>query len=361
MNFMVEKQIIRLNKGEWSELYAIFYLLVNKKLNIVDHHLNPISNNIFSVKSIIKQKNSLIKFDIEKDRIVLRLAKNKIKLIKIDEIIHLKKLLLQNIINESNGLGSFEIADLNQYLSKYRFFTKFKAHSNIKEDIWLLNLDIDRNLEIELGYSIKSQLGNPSTILNASKHTNIRYIVYGLTNDQINEVNSINTKTKLKDRLARIYKLGGKISFNQIESDTFDKNLKMVDMLLPKVLAEVLLKSYLIGIKDLRKLFKLSSIYDNQDLADKKLADFLMAISFGMFPSKLWNGKYTANGGLIIVAKNSEVYVIDMVYFEEEVRKFLINKVKLDSPSSSRYGMLNLKKENNKVYFTLNLQIRYKS
>ncbi|MBU0279315.1 HpaII family restriction endonuclease [Gemella sp. zg-1178] len=350
------------NKGEWSELYAIFYLLANRKLNLVDCKLNLIANNIFSVESIIsKKKSGVIKFKIQNDMVIPDIFGEKIEAIKIEEIIKFKNQVFYNIISGSAGSGSFEIDYVNQWLEKHNIFTNFKAKSGVKEDIFLLNLDLNRNKKIELGYSIKSQLGRPATILNASEHTNIRYIIEGLNDDQINEINSINTKNKLKDRILKIYEHGGKILFEKIVSEYFDKNLRMIDTALPEALAEVLLKSYSSGNKELKELFKTSSIYTSESITYKKLKDFLMAVSFGMFPSKEWNGKFTVNGGLIIVSKNSEVYVIDRIYYEDEVKEFLINETKLDSPSSSRYDMLHLRKENEKIYFTLNLQVRYKN
>lgn len=86
-----------------------------------------------------------------------------------------------------------------------------------------------------------------------------------------------------------------------------------------------------------------------------------MSVSFGMFHLKS-GMEFSVNGGLIIVSKSSEVYVLDMVYYENGLKEFLIlNETKLDSPSSSRYDMLHLRKENEEVYFTLNLQVRYKN
>lgn len=78
-----------------------------------------------------------------------------------------------------------------------------------------------------------------------------------------------------------------------------------------------------------------------------------------MVPSKLWNGYNIVNGGIIIVSNNEEIYVLDLVYYPEVVNRYLIKETKLDSPSSTRYNMLNLKKDENGIYFTLNLQIRY--
>ncbi|WP_392445517.1 HpaII family restriction endonuclease [Sneathia vaginalis] len=46
-----------LNKGEWSELYTLFYLLINRKIKIVDSRLNVINEGIFEVKEILSKKS----------------------------------------------------------------------------------------------------------------------------------------------------------------------------------------------------------------------------------------------------------------------------------------------------------------
>ena len=159
--------------------------------------------------------------------------------------------------------------------------------------------------------------------------------------------------------MAKISEYGGKIIFDRVVSNIFDYNLKMIDIGLSSALGEALLSSYKHNEKNLNKLFTESTIYNNKTLALKKLEDFLMAASFGMFPGSVWAGNYEANGGLIVVEENSEVYVIDMVYFSDEIKKFLVAESRLDTPSSSRYNMPELIEENDKVYFTLNLQVRY--
>lgn len=48
---------------------------------------------------------------------------------------------------------------------------------------------------------------------------------------------------------------------------------------------------------------------------------------------------------------------MDLIYYRNEVLKYLIKETKLDSPSASRYNMLNLWKNpiTKKILFTLNL------
>jgi hypothetical protein len=60
------------------------------------------------------------------------------------------------------------------------------------------------------------------------------------------------------------------------------------------------------------------------------------------------------------VTKTGEIYLLDLIYFKNIVDKYLIDNIKLESPSSKRYEMFKIYKENNKYYFKLNLQVRFK-
>ena len=56
------------NKGEWSELYAMLYLIVNRKLRLIDSDLNIKSDRIFEVVQIInEEKLGNITFDFSDD------------------------------------------------------------------------------------------------------------------------------------------------------------------------------------------------------------------------------------------------------------------------------------------------------
>ncbi len=79
-----------------------------------------------------------------------------------------------------------------------------------------------------------------------------------------------------------------------------------------------------------------------------------------MMPSKKWNGINEINGGILVVAKNSEVYLLDLVYYRSLVDNYLVKNIKFDSPSSTRYKMMEIYKQDNRYYFKLNLQIRFK-
>lgn len=348
------------NRGEWSELYTIFYLLVNRKLKLVNENLEFITDEVFQVNTIIsKKKKGDIRFEINENNIHPIIFNNTIEPIEIEDIKCIKTKLFESICKKGN-VSTFNLPIVNNFFSIHNIPYLLKASSINKEDIVLNTLDNITGYLVDLGYSIKSKLGMPSTILNASRHTNFIYEVINLNLEEINKINSINTKSKIKDRISKLINCGATIKFHSVESEVFNNNLEFIDMLMPKALGEILLLSYTTGVKDLKLLFESSSIYKKSNLRTKKLEDFLLAISLGMFPSKKWDGIYSANGGIIVVSIDSEIYVLDMIYHSDKLKKYLINETKIDTPSSKRYKMADLFTKDGKIYFSLNLQIRYK-
>lgn len=173
--------------------------------------------------------------------------------------------------------------------------------------------------------------------------------------------NKINTRKKLIDKSNFLKSNGAVFNFLKTESDVFSNNLKLIDSDLDKILAQMLILSYEENEKDIKIL--LSSIITDSTSEiyyKKKIGDFANAVTFGMRASEAWDGTNEVNGGIIIVTKTGEVYLLDLIYFKNIVDKYLIDNIKLDSPSSTRYKMFEIYKENNKYYFKLNLQVRFK-
>lgn len=177
----------------------------------------------------------------------------------------------------------------------------------------------------------------------------------------MNQCNDIQTSNKLLDRCSFLKFCNATINFVKTQSDTFEYNLKFIDSNLDKFLAHMLYISYLENTKDIKEL--ISIISKNQDELNfykKKIGDFANAVTFGMRAAEKWNGENEVNGGIILVTKTGEVYLLDLIYFKNIVNKYLIDNIKLDSPSSTRYKMFDIYKEDNKYFLKLNLQIRFK-
>ena len=81
---------------------------------------------------------------------------------------------------------------------------------------------------------------------------------------QISEINAINTKSKIQDRLKQIMNLGGNLIFQKIENEIFSANLQMIDSAFPLVLSHFLIQYYLGKGKILKDLTK--SLYSFKSL-----------------------------------------------------------------------------------------------
>lgn len=108
-----------------------------------------------------------------------------------------------------------------------------------------------------MGFSIKSQLGGDSTLLNASKATNFNFKIHGacLSDKDIADINSLNPKrNKVIDRVNAIKKKGGTLEFDKVDNQTFRNNLVMLDGDLPSIIAHLLLEQLNSGVSTLKEL-----------------------------------------------------------------------------------------------------------
>ncbi|EIA24205.1 Type II site-specific deoxyribonuclease, partial [Candidatus Arthromitus sp. SFB-3] len=82
------------------------------------------------------------------------------------------------------------------------------------------------------------------------------------------------------DRIYKIKELEGKIEFYKIVSNTLERNIRLIDSSMDKLLANALLYSYVENEKDLQKAFLKSNHGNDEVFLRKKLIDFLYGICF---------------------------------------------------------------------------------
>lgn len=346
------------NKGEWSELYTFLYLLENPNFLIVDEKLQSIDNETFKILEVILADK---RYKIEENKIVKLFNSGQFKNYNLSYISEQNKMLLSKILTHKSSKGSFEINEIQPLIDDFFDGKKPKGSSTVKADLIAKVLDRRRICNFDISYNIKSDLGSPATLLNASNHTNFIYELIGIDDNIMNQCNNIQTLNKLLDRCLFLNSYNTTINFIKTESHTFEYNLKLIDSNLDKFLAQILLLSYQRNEKDIKKLISIiSKNNDEINFYKKKISDFTNAVTFGMRASKKWDGTNEVNGGIILVTKTGEVYLLDLIYFKNIVDKYLIENIKLDSPSTTRYKMFDIYKENGKYFFKLNLQIRFK-
>jgi len=353
------------NKGEWSELYALFKIISDKVLFAGDSELHKVQNLVFPIIKILRdQSNGSFEFGYFDDMVFITGNGDEFR-IPINTFKDQSLILLGEI--KRNSSSSFEIAETENFLKQFNCVS-LKAKSSQKTDIKVIIHDSRTGTTPELGFSIKSQLGGASTLLNAGKTTNFIFQIteFQASEEKIKEINNISSTSKIKDRISKIRKEGGIFKFNSTESQVFGNNLTLIDSALPKILSEILYLFFSSGHSKLNDLVNEISLLNplNYDLRTNhpyysyKVKRFLTDIALGMMPSKVWTGELDATGGYLVVKDNGEVLCYH-IYNRNEFEDYLLNNTKLETASSTRHDFGSVYLENNKLFFKLNLQIRF--
>lgn len=353
------------NKGEWSEIYALFKLLGDKQLFLGDKDIEKLEGLVYPIIKILRSENNGdFEYSIQ-DEIILVSGDKQVLKIPINQFKE-KALFLLKAIKE-NRERTFSVPEIESFMQSINCIS-LKASSSAKTDITIVVHDQRTNQQPTLGFSIKSQLGSPSTLLNAGKTTNFIFKIQGteLSDNEMKEVNSISSRSKIMDRISEIQNKGGSFIFVKTERQIFSNNLVLIDSLLPQILSQIIFDFYSSEYSHMTDLVNQTSkknplsfdVENEHKFYEYKIKRFLTDVALGMMPSKVWSGKYDATGGYLIVKKNGDVLCYH-IYNRNEFEDYLFSNTKLDTASSSRHEFGSIYQENGNIYFKLNLQIRF--
>ena len=353
------------NKGEWSEIYTLFKLLGDGKVYAGDAYLNKMER-YYPIINILREESKRYVYspDVEQNIVVIDEDGNEFAKISMDRFVAASEYLLEKIKSAKDR--AFPVPETQEFMREVGC-TKLKAPSKDKADIHIVIHDVRTGKQPQLGFSIKSQLGSASTLLNAGTPTNITYKVSDCDlNDE--EIASINAIKSHVDRVSAILAKGCTFEYYDIEHAVFKNNLVFIDCCMPEFIANCLLINTVSGkssIKDCVEEFAASNPFkfggsNITAFYAHKMKVLLLDAALGMTPAKEWTGRYDANGGYLVVRKDGEI-VCYHFYDRNDVEDYLYNNTRFERASRGRwkFGSLYRGKDNN-VYFKLNLQIRFK-
>jgi type II restriction enzyme len=297
-------------------------------------------------------------YEINNKIIDIFIGTNKVASIKVQKIQNILKKMLQSLSakNEGRAFPSKAGSEMMQILKK----EVIKASSSAKKDLDLVILDIETNQPSpEIGFSIKSQLGSPSTLINASKATNFTFEVLDKNMQVLKKLPKLHDKN-VKDNISLLLNSNYNIVFNKVDSETFRNNLCLIDSNLPEYIAKILLSYYSRKASNLSDLVSLNfPIADKQNKQPThKIKEFLGIMALGMMPSTKWNGILTSLGGFLLVKKDGDVLCY-YLYNLKDFQEYLFKNTKLDTPSTTRYGIGQIIKKDGSHFIKLNLQVRF--
>lgn len=350
------------NKGEWSELYAFMKLLSQGRVYAANEKVEKIDEVYYPILKIMREENKgeVIDYVIHNDRIDIEIESNTVMSVSRNEMEDKANELLAEIAKHS---GSFELEEIAKFANGIKV-TKIKAPSSDTTDISMQIEDVHTSYIRDVGFSIKSEVGGAPTLMNAGQTTNFIYRVKGITSKQAEEINAIDTKTKIKERMKAIKDCGGTVEYAGMNHAGFKRNLMMIDTNMPQIIGNMLLYHYDEDIKECKKLVELVGErdplgYGESMMYEYKFKKFLCSCALGMKPAKVWDGLDEANGGYIIVKADGEILAYH-IYNRNFFEQYLLDNTIIERASTSRHDYMSLYEENGEMFIKMNLQVRFR-
>jgi len=341
---------------------VLLRLLARGSLSVSDANLQHRAKT-FEIEEILPWREGT-PVGIQIDREYVRVDQR--ELVDRKELETAADLVFDRLKNAHKG-SRIVIPEVEQTLARLRI-SKLTAGSASKSDLVLQVQDPYLRLSQTLGFSVKSMLGSPSSLLNASKATNFEYELVGATSSirRLREFDGAPTQFVSQARSS-----GVGFRFLRLANETFEDNLRLVDSKMPELLAELLLAHYDGAGASLTDLVAFLATANPLGLTKKlashfyshKIRTLLADCALSMRPSKPWNGSHSTNGGYIIVDDQGEIHCLHA--FERDVfTDYLLRSTYLEHADTKRHNYSRLienPKNSGGPDFSvcLNLQIRF--
>ena len=343
---------LTMNRGEWSEAYALLTLASSSDFFLVDKFLTNQNTTQYKVSSI------LLPTDIPNSFVTLTLQNNSVlssfngqsNLIPLLEIKNNATQLYNQILTSTTTTFPFNLLD--SLWTKF-FNPQIKASQSAKTDIRLEITDTASQQKSVSGFSIKSNLGDPTSLLNASQLTNFLY-----------EAHSNIQTTFLKPKKLGKFVISVPIKHHGSITTTYKQNLLAISPHLEDLISYLLIEYFGASnrekyIKDLIPLVvnKNPLNFSNLGLYKQIISQFLTITAFGMVPRSIWNGTLSANGGMIVVKNNGDLgnFYLNDSQSKSNLSDYLYEHTFLDTASTSRHDF---GKVFDNKFFKFNLLIR---
>ena len=336
----------------------------DKELYSGNEDLLKIENLVYPIIKILKTENSnIFEYAFNEDsNVIISIDEKEIVRIPVSDFKEKSKELLSNIKKTSGN--AFSIPEIETFMDTFNSHT-LKAKSSVKTDINIMIHDLKTKQTPILGFSIKSQLGKPSTLLNAGKTTNFIYEIKNanLTDEHLEQINSSRT---IREKIELIHEKNGYLAYSNLENNTFKNNLLLIDSCLDEIVAEVVLIRYSFSDNRLKSLVAGLNqnnplnydISENHSFYSYKIKRLLTDIALGMMPAKVWDGKYDSTGGYLVIKEDGDILCYH-IYNKNDFEDYLLNNTKLETASTSRHDFGYVYKDGENYYIKLNLQIRF--
>lgn len=366
------------NKGEWGEVYCILRILAERKIYIADGSGKKQSDDCLNVLELMRKETAqrIIRYHCSPltTEVTIEVGSFK-KTLPVSTFLKLADTMLVEI---KNGKGTFALSGNLQKEINETGLQSVKATSRDKNDVYLTILDprsgVTRN---NIGFSIKSELGNAPTLFNTGTNSALVYELNGMTPKLMNEINSMfedNGKVSVLSRFQALLRKGIKLTFvgfpvhKRHQIQVFRENLEILNPRLPLffdtalrgILSQKCSSRDVSIVTDYVSQINPAHVQRPLEVYEYMIKAFLYASYCGLTAGTLWNGKSNVNGGFIRVAADGEVLAFYALE-SDSFKQYLFDNSEIDFPATNeKHGnYANVYEEDGKFYFRLNFQIRY--
>jgi hypothetical protein len=210
-----------------------------------------------------------------------------------------------------------------------------------------------------VGFSIKSQVGSPSTLLNASGSTNFEYEIVNKFEADLNQIKTV-ANNSVQKLVKNLIAAGCDLVFSQMHSESFANKLTLLDSKMVENVADLVINFYGSEFSSMSDVANTAFPKSDANSEQKifKVKQFLGAIAMGLRPSGEWDGDVSKFKGMIIAKKNGDI-VLYYVYNLNQFQDYLYSSVKFEVASTSRHKFGSIVERSGKHFIDLNLQIRF--
>ena len=351
------------NKGEWSELYAAASLLSNAGAFAADASQSAIENEFYEVLKVYlpTRGDEFDLYQIDGDDVRIQHFDGREGTIQRSEIEALLPSVFEQIKDESNP-PTFTIESGNRLIALLERESMSASSAQQASDMDLQLKDPETEvIRPKVGFSVKSQVGSPSTLLNASGATNFTYrIVNSNSTMSLDPLGLVLESDSVISILGKLAQAGYSLEFESMDNQVFKENLELVDALMVENVAKLLHTYYMSSKSTLSEVvpeaFPESDAQSRQKIF--KIKQMLGVVAMGMRPSTSWDGDVTKFRGMLVVTPKGEVnvyYLNNLRDFEE----FLFRSVKFERGARGRHKYGVVYEVNGEHFIKLNLQIRF--
>lgn len=358
------------NRGEWCEPYVMLKCLADGRIYGADENQERKETVFYEVRKVVRTDgNRRIDYILDDNRKMVRITSEGrvLKEESVSEFARQNGFLFDSILN---GKGrAFTIPDTERFLRSIGV-SSLKSPSIKKVDIVLEIFEPQVGIDIEQGFSIKSKLKAPATLINASRQTNFEYRVVGGLDDglaeRINRILTSGERNRYNDAFGLMDSNGLALEFNEVCSDVYGDNLMMISSDSQRIAAEMVRLWFWERRSDMASLAERMTEMNmlgfrnpsEKPYYKRRIQEILTKHALGLKPGVPWGGDEEAKGGYIIVKMNGEI-VCYHIYDREEFMEYLFRNTHMDTPKQDRNDFGVLYKRDGGWFIRLNLQVRF--